>query len=1494
MAIYFYSNNELIDYELGDTLTSPIRAEFLVSDDLNETLEVTIEFADDEIEDVILPFVATIEEKHYYSFPHKLIKSVSVTQFIGEFGSVNNLFRYDIRNTSGNSTYDSNLYKQPIHDAFNRWEEIIVSRPYSSYFLYVDIDFANLSESLLGDANITKTYSIDHSNDFGKTFSTEGTFQLNIMYLDVMLETTDSNNNTEMYYVALHEIGHLLGIGKISFADASINSKPIVEYVDENDGTTKKYYNGENAVAKYKEYFPCYEDFLIGVPIEDSGDANTKDINFEEGDLTLQGDINPISTNDRFIDGQFHPGLGNELMTPWTIGVYPLPISKITIGVLHDMGFGVDYDKADIFVPPDPGYYFTTQNKTFFYQIENTSGNSEFDDCSYIKPIQDAFKRWDEIITETPWQDYQMVIYVGYAALEAGVLGGASPYEFGTLGEQFLYGSTFTMSGQFQLNTLYLKNMRDNIVDETLNISQLYTTTLHEIGHIIGIGPYTFSWSEILNKPVSSYTDANDGKTKYYYTGSNAFQYYKTYYPDYSSNLVGIPIEDDGGSGTALSHPEEGRMGTISSNDRYINGNFHPGLQHELMTGWSDSGINLPLSKITIGFLEDIGYGVDYTKADEFIPIVPTPTPELIESQIDINSFESNDNSQDYIESINEINDTHLTHQEPINSYAVHYNPYNKVSSAKIIKEHSECSCNNHGKVKLADFKYELRNLIKFRDSYSSASSGYYLYINNELQPYTLGNIFTPSVRAEFFVSDIFKETIEITIEFADDEIEDFVLPFVATIENKHYYSFPHKLIKSVDNTIPGVDEETPTPTITPSPTSTPSPTHSPTITIFEEEPIDEYIYDSMEAVSIIGGDMEGQSIVGYNDRVLTTFQGVNGVTGLTLENNIVTLTKQGRYYIKARTSASKSESTYTAIKFLSGDYANEEFLGPRRYARENMSQMAICECSIVVEITQTTTFKIQTKVGWADAQGLSAGESNLFVQKLASSTNNTTNPPNTILSARISANGNIVSQKPEWIESCTRTAPGKYDIVYKSLYFTEIPSITVTADVKDGVSHMLAEYNNPTKHTITINTIKNNDSASDDTDFTIIGHNIDETSSGGSSSGGSTTTNNVVSAVIEGDGTITSSSDDWIESVVVENGAMTINFVSNYFTQTPSIATSIDHQDNASHMNIEHNALSKDRVQIIQRGMTNSSYTTLGQFTIMAQHQDRVSGGSSSSNGSTKIDYAFCKAHIDSGVRLRHAQWNFMTPDADNLSHGSKNYVYDAGSGFVGLRPPVDGYYNIQGMIQYDGQAGLVTQWTKTTQQRIIVYKRNISEGTNSSLFERTEAKINTINGILTVEINEPNVYLTTNDLVYAKGYIYNASYTGTNFPLNGASFLGLTRADLDIISTGSGSSTSESDILANGTMLVSSEVSSLENSIGISSVARTALGTFKFTLTTPIQDANYNVFANTIGSSICVAFVMSKTANDFTIETRRIDHANNISIADIDANLQFVVIAK
>ena len=72
-------------------------------------------------------------------------------------------------------------------------------------------------------------------------------------------------------------------------------------------------------------------------------------------------------------------------------------------------------------------------------------------------------------------------------------------------------------------------------------------------------------------------------------------------------------------SGTANVHLEEGEEQRVSSNNRYLNGVLYPGLDHELMTGWSDS-INypLPMSRITLGCLEDLGYQVNYSEAEYY------------------------------------------------------------------------------------------------------------------------------------------------------------------------------------------------------------------------------------------------------------------------------------------------------------------------------------------------------------------------------------------------------------------------------------------------------------------------------------------------------------------------------------------------------------------------------------------------------------------------------------------------------------------------------------------------------------------------------------------------------------------------------------------------------------------------------------------------------------------------------------------------------------
>ena len=127
----------------------------------------------------------------------------------------------------------------------------------------------------------------------------------------------------------------------------------------------------------------------------------------------------------------------------------------------------------------------------------------------------------------------------------------------------------------------------------------------------VGIGPLWILYGVLLY----------DDKTEdFFYGGENGNREYKNLFPDL--NVSYMPLENDGGAGTAIVHPEEGHEEGASKNNRYFNGIFHPGLDTELMTGWAERGedvINLPLSRVTIGMIEDLGYSVDYDAADKFI-----------------------------------------------------------------------------------------------------------------------------------------------------------------------------------------------------------------------------------------------------------------------------------------------------------------------------------------------------------------------------------------------------------------------------------------------------------------------------------------------------------------------------------------------------------------------------------------------------------------------------------------------------------------------------------------------------------------------------------------------------------------------------------------------------------------------------------------------------------------------------------------------------------
>ena len=253
---------------------------------------------------------------------------------------------------------------------------------------------------------------------------------------------------------------------------------------------------------------------------------------------------------------------------------------------------------------------YTSTNELFQYTITNNT--SYVMDSSDNEIIADVFNHWDSIVTPDSrfTSTYTIEISFDIDRLDTGVLGGASVqtvYYFGSMS----YGNTYPATATITMNDLYISSMKSNV--RTSGKTEYYYVLLHEVGHVFGIGSF---WN-LTNTPKLSYVE--DGETKYYYTGTHAVREYKSYMPAIADKILGIPIEDDGSAGTINVHPEEGHEGTISIDSRYINGVFHPGLDTELMTGWIDSSpVDTPLSRITLGFLEDMGYGVNYNLADYY------------------------------------------------------------------------------------------------------------------------------------------------------------------------------------------------------------------------------------------------------------------------------------------------------------------------------------------------------------------------------------------------------------------------------------------------------------------------------------------------------------------------------------------------------------------------------------------------------------------------------------------------------------------------------------------------------------------------------------------------------------------------------------------------------------------------------------------------------------------------------------------------------------
>ena len=270
--------------------------------------------------------------------------------------------------------------------------------------------------------------------------------------------------------------------------------------------------------------------------------------------------------------------------------------------------------------PSSPGeysyncqYHSSMQGKITVHQFTASQQND----------IQQAVDKWQSVITTPVTVDMKFGFLLKSSDIGTfGVLASAGPETVNTT-------NWLPVAGGVSVDPYDLNGSGadlDGTIIAGTGKSKFYYTVLHEIGHILGIGTlwnYNFASSggpdrsdwivdEATGQPYITSADNATGTNPIYVgpsTGSAAVEQYNLIT---GLNLSGLPVEEDGGSGTALGHAEEGDSGDVP---RTISDIVAPGLNAELMTGWIDNE-HMPMSTITLGLLEDQGWSVNYDQAD--------------------------------------------------------------------------------------------------------------------------------------------------------------------------------------------------------------------------------------------------------------------------------------------------------------------------------------------------------------------------------------------------------------------------------------------------------------------------------------------------------------------------------------------------------------------------------------------------------------------------------------------------------------------------------------------------------------------------------------------------------------------------------------------------------------------------------------------------------------------------------------------------------------
>ncbi|MEX0670337.1 MAG: Calx-beta domain-containing protein [Pirellulales bacterium] len=198
--------------------------------------------------------------------------------------------------------------------------------------------------------------------------------------------------------------------------------------------------------------------------------------------------------------------------------------------------------------------------------------------------FQLAATRWSQIIIgdlpDVTYQgrtidDLEITATSPYIDGPGQILGQAGPRQLRTTGTKLPY------TGVMEFDSADVLRMQ--------NDGTLQGVILHEMGHVLGIGTLWAFKSLIINENTSDPQ----------YVGTNGLREYRLLAG--TPAAAGVPVENTGGQGTAGGHWRDSVFET------------------ELMTGYAERpGVAMPISRMTVGSLEDLGYTVNYAAADPY------------------------------------------------------------------------------------------------------------------------------------------------------------------------------------------------------------------------------------------------------------------------------------------------------------------------------------------------------------------------------------------------------------------------------------------------------------------------------------------------------------------------------------------------------------------------------------------------------------------------------------------------------------------------------------------------------------------------------------------------------------------------------------------------------------------------------------------------------------------------------------------------------------